>query len=385
MSFLDKFGLGKKSPSVVGIDIGSAFIKVVQLRLARGKAVLETYGAIALGPYAELAVGQATNLSVEQTIKALKDLFREASITTTHMALSIPLRSSLVEVIELPTFDKDKLNQMIPLEARKYIPVPISEVALDWWIIPDQHFRAVEDASTEKIPIRGDNEKLVNKSRVLVVAIHNATIKKFQDIATGSGLSLGTFEVEVFSGIRALLNRDITTSAILDIGASASKLSIVDYGIVQVAHIIDRGAQDITIALSRALSIPFAQAEEAKRREGLTATSHAVGISSTVTGESSNVASSVLEYIFHEASRVVIDYEKRRGRLVNRIILVGGGATLAGILPLAQKSFETEVVLGDPFYNVTAPPFLQEILSQAGPEFTTAIGLALRELNAIAG
>ncbi|MCR4306718.1 MAG: hypothetical protein NUV42_01990, partial [Candidatus Yonathbacteria bacterium] len=82
----EKFDLMQIEPSVVGIDIGSSFLKVVQLKKKKGKAVLETYGELALGPYADLAVGQATSLSVEKISTALKDLFREANVTAQSSA-----------------------------------------------------------------------------------------------------------------------------------------------------------------------------------------------------------------------------------------------------------------------------------------------------------
>ena len=66
MSFLGNIFGNKKEKSVLGIDIGSSSMKVVQLRKERGQAVLETYGELALGPYGGEEVGQATNLSAEQ-------------------------------------------------------------------------------------------------------------------------------------------------------------------------------------------------------------------------------------------------------------------------------------------------------------------------------
>ena len=75
-------GGGKKSPSVLGIDIGGSSIKVVQLRKEKGVAVLETYGELALGPYAGSTVGQATNLPAEKIGETIRDLLRESKVTT---------------------------------------------------------------------------------------------------------------------------------------------------------------------------------------------------------------------------------------------------------------------------------------------------------------
>lgn len=126
----------QKGEDSVGIDIGTSSIKVVQLRKKKGRALLETYGEIALGPYGGLSVGQVTNLTSDKVAEAIKDLIREANVTTLSGGLSIPFKSSLVTLMELPIIDEKQLKEMIPLEARKYIPVPISEVTLDWWVIP---------------------------------------------------------------------------------------------------------------------------------------------------------------------------------------------------------------------------------------------------------
>jgi Tfp pilus assembly PilM family ATPase len=74
MSFLDSLFAKKEGASVLGVDIGSSSLKVVQLRRERGQAVLETYGELALGPYGGFEVGQATNLPAEKITETLIDL-----------------------------------------------------------------------------------------------------------------------------------------------------------------------------------------------------------------------------------------------------------------------------------------------------------------------
>jgi type IV pilus assembly protein PilM len=133
-NFLDKLFTGfsqKKGVSVLGIDIGSASIKVVQLKREKGRAILETYGEIALGPYAGTQIGRSTKLPSDKIAEALLDVMREANVTTIDSAISIPMRSSMVSVISLPRLTDKQMVEMVPIEARKYIPVPISEVSLD--------------------------------------------------------------------------------------------------------------------------------------------------------------------------------------------------------------------------------------------------------------
>lgn len=141
----------KTDDSVIGVDIGSSSIKIVQLRKKRGRAILETYGEIALGPYTGIAVGQVTSLPADKIAEAIKDLIREANVTTLSAGVSIPFKSSLVTLMELPVTDEKQLKEMIPLEARKYIPVPISEITLDWWVIPREASGELDFVETTRI------------------------------------------------------------------------------------------------------------------------------------------------------------------------------------------------------------------------------------------
>lgn len=88
-----------------------------------------------------------------------------------------------------------------------------------------------------------------------------------------------------------------------------------------------------------------------------------------------------LDYIFSESSSVVLNYEKKYNKSVSKVIMVGGGALMKGFQDYAKANFRSNVILGDPFAKTEAPAFLQNILSQTGPEFAVAIGLALRELQ----
>ncbi|HEY4515231.1 MAG TPA: type IV pilus assembly protein PilM [Candidatus Paceibacterota bacterium] len=344
--------------SVIGLDIGSSSAKVIQLTKKNGRAVLETYGEIALGPYGGLAVGQSIILPTDKYVEAVKDLLREANVTTKIAAIALPIRSSLLTVLELPSYKEDQINHMVPIEARKHIPVPISEVTLDWWVIPRHEFKTPIEGGGSNVP--GD------KIEVLLVAIHKGSLKKFQDISTALGLDARTYEIETFSSIRSVLARDISAMALLDVGAGTSKLTIIDYGVVRVSHTINKGAQDVTMAISTASGSSFTEAEKEKRK-------------GAVSGNST--ASTIMDYIFFEANSVIEEYQKKNGRLVTKVICTGGGALLHGFIGSAQKHFQSEVVLGDPFSKVETPAFLRDLLAQAGPEFAVALGLAIHQLE----
>lgn len=364
-SILSSFN--KKGTSVLGIDIGSSAIKVVQLRKQGARAVLETYGELALGPYAKAEVGQATNLQQDKIVDALKDILKEANTTTKNSALAIAAGASLLSFIKMPDVGEKELQTMIPIEARKYIPVPISEVSLDWWVVPKEE-SSVSDFEQDAPKVA--EEKSVE---VLLVVIHNETIARTKEIAVGAALNLSFFEIEVFSSMRSVVEQSLDSVMIFDFGAGSTKLYIIERGILRANHSVNRGSQEITLALSRSLGLPIADAEKYKR---------ATGISADMQNKNaSDIITLTLDYIFSETNRLIFNYQKKYNKNVSRVILIGGGSLLKGFLELARERFETEVVLGDPFAKCVAPAFLESTLRGAGPEFAVAIGLALRELQ----
>ena len=357
----------QKTESVIGIDIGSSAIKVVQIKKKNGKAVLETYGALALGPYGKLDVGQVTNFTSDVVGQALVDVLKETNVTTKDGAVAIPSASSLIFTIELPSMVSDAdIPAVVPTEARKFIPVPITEVSLDWFEVPKREM-VYEDPSVVEGSVKDERRE------VLVAAIHNDTIEKYRDIIKRADVNAGFFEIEVFSSIRSTLGREVGATMIMDLGASKTKLIIVDYGVVRNFHIVNRGAQDITSSLSKSLNISFTQAEDLKREYGLGGGAPDPNVT--------EVVRLGLDYVFNETQSVLLNYEKKYNRNVGKIILIGGGALTRGIEQYARESFRSEVVLGHPFGRTEAPAFLEQILQATGPEFAVAVGLALRKLQ----
>ena len=355
MAFLD-FLFPKKETSVLGIDIGSSSLKVVQLRREHGKAVLETYGELALGPYGGSEVGQATNLSAEQITETLKDLMREAKVTTKECGVSIPFARSLLSLVELP-YRKNPQEQktIIEFEARKYIPVPVSEVQLDWFIVP-------------KVG-PSDSPKEQETIEVLIVAVHNDELSQLQSVVSGAGLAASFYEIEIFSTIRAVIDEPMKPIMVLDIGASSTKAYVIEHGVVAFSHTINAGSQDITRAISVSRGLSIARAEVLKKEEGM-------GNPTT-----SGSLELVFSRIFSEVHRVVVQYETSRKKSVSSIVLTGGGGVTKELGIYAKNTFSIDVRVADPFAKTEAPAFMRPILESIGPEFAVAVGLALRKLE----
>jgi type IV pilus assembly protein PilM len=358
MSFLSTIFGKKGNRSVVGLDIGSSSLKVVQLRRQGGTAVLETYGELALGPYAGAEVGQATNLPADKIAATLKDLMREANITSTDAGVSIPFSRSLLTMVELPhSDDPEQQKTIIGLEARKYIPVPVTEVQLDWFVVPEP---AVEGAAPPA------------KEKVLIVAVHNDELSLLQSVIAGAGLIASFYEIEIFSTVRSVVDEPVKPVLVLDIGASATKVYVVERGVVAFSHNIPQGGQDVTRTIASAGSIPVRTAEQLKKEHGF---ADGKGVYERKTIEL------VFSRIFQEAKRVLTQYETANHKAISGIVLTGGGGVTKDLGSYAKEFFSVPVTVADPFAKTDAPAFMRPVLKEIGPEFAVAVGIALRKLE----
>ncbi len=348
----------KKSKSVIGIDIGSSSLKVVQLRKEGGTAVLETYGELALAPYSGGEVGTATNLPADTIAECLKDLLRESNVTTKDVGLSIPFSRSLLTLVSLPRRENpDEQKTVIELEARKYIPVPVSEVQLDWFVLP------------EALP---EGAEPPQKIQVLLVAVHNDELKLLEQVVTVAGLSASFYEIEIFSTIRAVVDEPVKPVLVIDIGASATKVYVVEHGVVAFSHNIPQGGQDVTRTIATAHGMDVPTAEVLKKEHGFKAEGAAY---------ERETIELVFSRIFQEAKRVMVQYEAAQQKSIVSLILTGGGGVTKEIGAFAKTIFSVDVVVADPFSKTQAPAFMLPVLKEIGPEFAVAVGLALRKLE----
>lgn len=359
---------GGSSENAVGIDIGTSAIKVVEIRKKGGKAVLETYGAISLGPYADLDIGRVTNLPSDKVVEALKEVLKQSGVVTTSAAFAIPVQSSLIFMVELPAQLKEgELASIIPTEARKYIPVPITEVSLDYFVLPKKE-SSFEEANNPDLP-----SKPTEKTQVLVVATQNDAVSRFRSIVSQCKLEASFFEIEIFSSVRANFEHELSLVLLMDFGASRTKISLVEFGMVKACHSVNRGGADISAAISQSLSISFTEAEKMKKEFGL----YGNGTDKTL----ADIIQIHANYIFSETNNVLLGYERNHNRTISKVILSGGGALLKGLKEVAVNNFKAEVELGHSFSKVRAPAFLGKVLENMGPEFAVALGLALRKLQ----
>lgn len=348
-----------KEDGVLGIDIGTSSLKVVELTVGKTGAALKTYGELQLGPYGNTDIGKAVNLGEQKLTEALVDILREANVGSHTSALAIPHSASFVVVTKFPTNDHTQLASMVPIEARKYIPMAMNEISLDWFVIPEAAPKAGAAPHTD--------------TRVLLAAIYNESLKRYRSVVQNAGIAVSINEIESFSVIRSSIHEDDALVMVVDLGASSTKMYIVDRGILHETHRMPIGGQDLTNVLASTLKIQITEAEEAKRQFGLLSNEYDVRISDAMRGS--------VERVVAEARRVLDRYEKDYGVPVQKVILAGGGALLRGLQGEFEKVFERDTLIANPFTKVEYPAFLEETLKEAGPSFAVALGIALRRLT----
>jgi len=369
----------QKEESVLGIDIGSSSVKVVQVRNKGGQAILETYGEVSLGPYAGVEIGRGVKLQGGEMVSAVNDVLKESNATTKIGGMAIPLSASLINTMKVPRINKN-LEEMVAMEARRYIPVSLEEVTLDWQVIPPTpEFNAPGEDPAKKpagAGLPGEKSKTENVSdevksmEVLIVAVHTEAIDRLKELTGKTGLDCRFFELEAFSTIRAVIDKKIKTSLVADFGASSTKVYVVEGGIIRASHVISFGSQDITLAISRSTGMPIAEAERMKRTEGLPTTFGGVNLGHLMEGS--------VSFIANEISRVITEYQERDGKVIEEIVISGGGVNIKGLSDLFKTKMSVPVRVADPFANLIAPIFLERVLKSVGPTFSVAIGLALR-------
>lgn len=339
-----------KEDQIIGIDFGASSIKVVQLKNDDGVPTLVTYGELQLGPYGNLEVGEVPQLETARQTEALVDIIREASVTANSVAMAVPYTASFATTIDIDSLDEIEISKRLPIEARKYVPVPLSEVTFDWFPL--------------------SRNQATKTTKLLLVAIYNDALNRLRSVMFGAGLSVTYTELEPFSAVRSSIMQDDVDVALVDFGAMSTKLYIVHDGVLQKIHNLRPTGSELTAAIQRATGGTFVAAEEMKRRVGLVEGSEA---QQTVVE-----MRSILERGLREIDKVMDAYEGETGVQIGRVLFLGGGSFMPGMDTFAADILQRAVVVADPFSKVAFPAFLEDTLKETGPSFSVAVGAALR-------
>ncbi len=346
-----------QSKKVVGIDFGSSSVKVVEIESREDVLTLTTYGELQLAPYGEgLTLGNTVKLPLHKRVEAVVDVMRESGVTARNAVLALPLADSFVTVMSLPASVSEDIAPRVNVEARKYIPVPITDVALEW----------------SEIPQKEGNDSPALTRDVLLVAIQNTALSDMQSILDSIEMISKPSEIELFSTLRAVTLSTDTSLAVIDVGAQTSKLYIAESGFLNRIHRVQTGGAAVTQAIANELNISFEDAENIKRNYS-PESEHAELIKKNM--------AATFDRALQEFKRVINQYELRTGVPVARVVLTGGATVYPEFGAFTSYALDREVTRSNPFAKIAYPAFMEDTLTAISPIFAVALGAALRQFE----
>jgi len=334
-----------------GLDIGSYSIKAVQLRKIQDK-----YQLVALGSAPSTPKGLASEAESDLTALAenIKKLHQEARVTTKNVISALPEDQVFTRVITLPKLSEEELTSALKWEAEQYVPIPLSEVTLAHQVIGE----TTQDTR--------------QKTEVLLVAAPNRLIDKLLKVLKTAGLNPVSLETEILAMSRSLVAPDSEATLLVDLGARATDIAIVEKGQVVFTRSISTAGEALTRAVAGALGLEAGQAEEYKKAYGVDP--------GKLEGKVSQAIEPILEVIVKEMEQAIQFYQQEKEKTVKRIVLTGGTAILPEVITLLAKKLTFETQIGDPFSRVVEDSLLAKMPKNDLPFYAVAVGLAMKEI-----
>jgi type IV pilus assembly protein PilM len=349
----------KTASSFLGIDIGTYSVKIVELSKRGDRISLENYGEAKAETLYEKpfrTIDKNTLLFSSQEIaKALLAILEEAKITQREAIFSIPDFATFFIDFQLPPMTGDEISEAVKYEAKQYIPMPLSEVVMDWSVVEGE---------------MGKGKKKGTPLKILSVVVPLEFVNQYQEIATLAGLKLKALEAEAFALLRSLVDNTKGTVCIIDIGAQSTNVNIVNDGILRKSHSFDVSGNEFTKIISSSLNIGTREAEILKIEKGM----------SDVEGSPKSILIPLVNHIISETQGIMNSFSQFSGKEVQKVILAGNSANLFGLKEYFFQALKKEVTIGNPFSNIFYPPILDEKIKKIGPSYAVAAGAALRGL-----
>jgi len=351
------------SERCLGVDIGTSAIKLVELSKSGKKIKLENYGLIKNESLYKssfrLFEKNSFSLSFEEIVKAIQALIKETKIKTKKMVIAIPDFLTFFISFTLPPLNSNELPLAIEARARPLIPLPISEVILDWHII-------------EGHPTNKNKEP----TKIILMAIPKETINQYQQIAELTNHEIIALQPEAFTLSRALAQspEGKETVLIIDVGTQSTMCNIVEKGILKSSFSIDLGGNQFVEKISRALNLDLETAQMFIEKYGITEQKEI-----RLNGEAifRKILLPFIDIILGQAQIIIKNFEEKEKKNIDKIILSGGGAFLPGLVEYFCNNTKKEVKIINSLCSVSYPELLKERLEELGPIFSISLGAAL--------
>ena len=350
--------LGKKrSAPVLGLDISSTTVKLLELSQSGGRYRVESYAVTSLP--VDAVIEKNVN-DIEGVTNAIRTVVAQSRTKLKTAAAAVAGSSVITKVIDMPAgLSDDDMETQLTLEADQYIPYPLDEVAIDF-------------------EIQGPSPERANQVEVLIAACRRETIDSRVDAIESAELTARIMDVEAYAMERAygLIRRQLDLEvesmvAVVDIGATMTTLSVLNNG--QTIYTREQlfGGKQLTDEIMRRYGLPLEEAGLAKKQGGLPDDYEPEVLIPFKEAVVQQVARS-LQFFFSSSQFNDVDY----------IILAGGVSSMEGLVDLVQEKLGTPTAVANPFADMTISSRVNAVaLSSDAPAMMIACGLALRSFD----
>lgn len=342
----------KKNP--IGLDIGSAYIKAVQINDTKSGYALALFDMIPIQPG---IIGDGMIVDKAKLIVSIKELLNKAGIKRNDAVISISGHSSvIIKKITIPLMTEDELGVSIKYEAEQYVPFDIKDVEIDFQILG---------------PKLGEEGQM----DVALVAVKKAVIKDYQEVVEKAGLDPIVVDVDSFALSNMYeMNYGIAERkniALINVGASATNINILQNGLPVFARDSAIGSNHHTDALEKELGVSKEDAERLKMGRSVEDVSPA-DVQLAINSASEEIIAEI--YRSFEFFRSSVSEED-----ISKIILSGGAAIIKGFPEAMSGRLGMEVEVANPFKNIKISEKLDAAyIKEIAPIAAVAVGLGLR-------
>jgi type IV pilus assembly protein PilM len=349
--------LFSRAKGLVGLDIGSSALKLVELKERKGEYSLVRLGVEPLSPE---AIVDGSIMDSALVVEALHRLNDATGSKVMNYATSVSGHSVIIKRIEVPAMSPEELAEQIPWEAEQFIPFDINDVRLDYVVL------------NEGVPGRENME-------LILVAAKRDKVNDYVSVISQAGRTPVLVDVDAFAVQNAYeVNYDVDPSkviALVNMGASVTNINILARGVTAFWRDVDFGGNQFTEALQREFSLPFDQAERLKR--GQTVDRYTVAdarpVLDSVSAEMATQIRKTFDFFAATSSEGPVDL----------IVLSGGCSLTPNLQQILRERFGVPVELLDPLRRVHFRPgdFDRDWLKSVAPMLAVAVGLAVRKVG----
>ncbi len=343
-----------KKRDLIGLDIGSGAVKIVQVEKSRRGYTLVKAGMKEIDPE---AIIDGRVLDAGKVVEAVKSLLTEHGIQVKDVAISVSGHSVIIKRLTLPVMKLAEVGPFLHMESERYIPFGIDAVNLDYHVL-----------GTTRTPEGGE------QMDVLLAAVKKDKLSEYVGVATEAGLNPVVVDVDAFAitnMVEAVYdNKPEEVVALINLGSSVMGINILRGKAFIFTRDIAIGSHRYSEALQRTFGLSYEQAELAKRMQAVE------GIDM---GEVMDIVNGLHQEISAEVLRS-FEYFKAttESAAVHRVLLSGGGAKLSGLIAHLSEQIGTPVEAINPFRKVQVPKSLSAGLEEIAPLMAVGMGLAIR-------